>query len=461
MTSVEQALFEGKPEEPLRRAAGRILSSALQAVDPEAAVLRHLRRRGSLLRVGGRRHDLRTVRRIYVVGAGKAGARMARAAESVLGDRITAGAVVVKHGYTEPLSRVRVVEAGHPLPDEAGVAGAEAVLDLAARADRDDLVLCLVSGGGSALLPAPVVGVTLQDKARVTDLLLRAGATIDELNTVRKHLSRVKGGQLARAAAPAAITSLILSDVVGSPLDVIASGPTVPDPTTYADAVRVLERYGVMDRAGPAVRDHLGRGERGEIPETPKPGDSLFAAVENVVVGGNEQAARAAVAEAKAAGFHALLLSTYVQGEAREVGRVLAAVAREIAAADRPLPRPACVVAGGETTVTVRGAGRGGRNQEVALGAALGVAGMAETLVVGFATDGTDGPTDAAGAVADGSTVARAHAVGLNPHRHLAANDSYPFFAALGDLIITGPTNTNVNDLMLVLVGTPSARTGP
>ncbi|MDR5695834.1 MAG: glycerate kinase [Armatimonadota bacterium] len=453
MITVDEALFAGKPEEGLRRDAWRILASALEAVDPERAIYRYLRREGDSLVIGEKTYNLRKIRRICIVGAGKATARMAKAMETILGDRIEEGVVVVKRGYTEVLERIQLVEAGHPLPDESGVKGAEAVLGILQKTGEEDLVICLISGGGSALLPAPAEGLTLEDKVRVTDLLLRAGATIQELNTVRKHLSRLKGGQLARAAAPAQVVSLILSDVIGNPLDVIASGPTVPDPTTYEDALRIVERYGLEDKVPPGVLQHLKKGQAGEIPETPKPKDPLFQRVQNLIVGSNELATLAASEEASRLGYRTLILSTFVEGEAREVGKVLGSIGKEILLAGRPLERPACILAGGETTVTVRGQGRGGRNQEVALGAALIIAGLPSLLVASFATDGTDGPTDAAGAFVEGTTIERALALGLDPHRHLANNDAYPFFAALSDLILTGPTNTNVNDLMLVLAG--------
>jgi len=296
----------------------------------------------------------------------------------------------------------------------------------------------------------PVEGITLADVQRLTDALLRCGATINELNAVRKHLDRVKGGGLARLAHPATIVSLILSDVVGNPLDVIASGPTAPDSSTFAQAWGVLEKYGVVDQSPRAIVEHLRRGAAGLIPDTPKVGDPVFAATHNLVIGSNQVAARAAVAKAQELGFHTLLLSTYVQGEAREVGQVFAAIARQMADTGEPLPRPGLVVAGGETTVTVRGAGRGGRNQELALAAALSLEGLSDVAVVTLATDGSDGPTDAAGALADGTTVQRARSRGLDPTRYLADNDSYSFFQALGDLLITGPTNTNVNDLTFV-----------
>jgi hydroxypyruvate reductase len=432
-----------------------ILSAALDAVDPYTAVRRALERDGETLRVAGRSYDLRRIGRVLVVGAGKAGAPMARSVEEVLGDRLSAGAVNVKRGHAEPTRRVRLREAGHPIPDADGVAGTGAIVELLGTTGPEDLVVCLISGGGSALPQLPAEGISLEDTQRLTDALLRAGATINELNAVRKHLSRVTGGQLARLAQPAAVVALLLSDVVGNPLDVIASGPTVPDSSTFADAWAILERFDLTGRgrASPvpvSVLARLEAGRRGELPETPKADDPLFAAVQNVVVASNELAALAAVAQAERAGFAAQLLTTYVEGEAREVGKVVAALGREVAAAGRPLPPPCCLVLGGETTVTVRGQGKGGRNQELALAAALKIDGLADVLVVALATDGNDGPTDAAGAVVDGATLARARALGLDPHAALAENDAYGFFDRLGDLLMTGPTNTNVNDLTFV-----------
>ena len=311
-------------------------------------------------------------------------------------------------------------------------------------------MLAVISGGGSALLTLPWPGLDLGDLQNTTDLLLRAGATIVELNAVRKHLSQIKGGGLARLAGGARVASLILSDVVGDPLDVIASGPTVPDPTTFADAMTVLDRYGLRDRVPRAIRRHLESGLRGQLPDTPKEGADLFSRVHNVIVGSNRLAAEAAVREAQTRGLNAWLLSTFVEGEAREVAQVAAALAKELVNYDRPVPRPACLVWGGETTVTVRGQGKGGRNQELALAAALSMQDLPGVLLVALGTDGTDGPTDAAGAVSTGETVSRAAALGLDPFAYLADNDAYPFFDALGDLIRTGPTGTNVNDLLLL-----------
>lgn len=442
-----------------REIAMELVWAALGAANPARAVARHLALAGpggSLLRVGERMYDLAQVQRLVVVGAGKAGAGMAAAVEAFLGHRIAAGWVNVQRGYevAQPLQRVRIHPAGHPLPDEASLEGTRHILELVSGLTERDLVLVLLSGGASALLEQPVPGVTLEDLQSLTDVLLRSGATIREINTVRKHISLVKGGRLAqeigRSGARASV--LVLSDVVGSPLDAIGSGPCAADPTTYADAWAVLERHELLGQAPRSVLEYLQRGLRGEAEETPKPGDMLFREIHHLVVADNRTAAQAAVERAQALGLHALLLTTYLEGEAREVGRVLAALAKEEASYAHPLPLPACLVAGGETTVSVRGGGRGGRNQEQALAAAISLEGWEGVLVATLATDGTDGPTDAAGAIADGETVARARALELDPLDRLACNDAYPLFAALGDLILIGPTGTNVNDLAFVLV---------
>ncbi len=380
---------------------------------------------------------------------------MATAIAEILDERLTQGIVVTKYGHNisqSPVKNLQILEAGHPTPDENSVRGAQAVADCAAQATERDLVICLISGGGSALLTLPAPDLTLADLKALTDALLRSGATINEVNTVRKHCSRIKGGNLARMVAPAPLVTLILSDVVGDPLDVIASGPTVPDPTTVAEAREVLEHYGIVET-----------GETSFFRETPKPGDPAFEQVQHVIVGSNRLAAVAAVEQARQLGFNALLLSTYVEGEAREVAKVAAALTKGICAHGDPLSPPACLVWGGETTVTVRGEGtvsrrghrpygKGGRNQELALAAALALDGWPDVLVMALATDGTDGPTDGAGAIVTGETVARARTLGLDPWAALAANDSYTFFNALGDLIRTGPTGTNVNDLLFMLM---------
>lgn len=436
-----------------RDLVNQLVAAALHAADPAAAVRRTVRLDGDMLHVADRSYDLRRVRHLYAIGAGKASATMAQALEEILGNRLAGGVVVTKYGYACPTRRVRVYEAGHPVPDEAGVRATREILALADQAGPDDLVLALISGGGSALLVAPAEGLTLADIQATTDALLTSGATINELNAVRKHLSAVKGGQLARRVAPARLVTLIVSDVVGDPLDVIASGPTVPDPTTFAEAWDVLVRFGLLDRVPPAVRLYLQEGVAGGRPETPKPGDPIFAGVHNVIVASNRQAAEAAARRATELGYHAVVLTTFLEGEAREVGTVLAALARELATFDRPLPRPACLVCGGETTVTVRGNGIGGRNQEIALSAALRLEGLPNVVVATLATDGGDGPTDAAGGIVDGETMRVARQRGVDVRAALARNDSYRALEALDALLRTGPTGTNVNDLAFVIAG--------
>lgn len=341
----------------------------------------------------------------------------------------------------------RTYRGGHPLPDQEGLEGARDVCDLLRRSGPRDRVLLLLSGGGSSLLTLPRSDVSLDDLRRTTDLLMRAGAAIGQLNAVRKHLESLKGGRLAALCEPAPLRALVLSDVVGDPLDVIASGPVSPDPSTFADAIAALEDLLVWDEVPQAVREHLVLGREGEHEETPKPGDSTFAGVRVEVVGNAETAARAAALEAKRRGYRTTVGSTSITGEARDVGALLAAQARELAGGIQP----ACLVQAGETTVAVKGGGRGGRSQEAALAAALDLEGQDGLLVLVAGTDGIDGPTDAAGAFASGSTLPRAGAAGLDARAHLAENDSHPFFDALGDLVRTGPTGTNVMDLMLVL----------
>jgi glycerate 2-kinase len=439
----------------LASCARRIFGAALKAVDSYRAVSRGLSVRGQRLLVGGAGEslDLSAFRRIWVVGAGKAAAPMARACEDKLGSRLTGGLVNVKYGHTTRLERVEVVEAGHPVPDEAAVAGGRRIRDLLKSCGRDDLLIALISGGGSALLAMPAGRISLADKSRLTSQLLASGATIEDINCVRKHVSLTKGGQLARSAAPATVLVLVISDVVGDPLGTIASGPFAPDPTTYAQALGVLERCGLGDSAPEAVREHLRRGAAGELPETPKPGEAFFSRVSHHLVATNWQALEAARRKAERLGFNTLILSSMVQGEAREVARVYAALLKEEARRDVPLPRPACLLAGGETTVTVRGKGRGGRNTELALGAAIELEGLSRVALLSGATDGSDGATDAAGGVVDGATCARAARAGLEAARYLAGNDSYTFFERLGELFKTGPTLTNVSDLHVLLAG--------
>ena len=417
-----------------------VLSAALRAVDPDAVVRAHLQRSGNALQVGAQAYPRSENSRIFLVAFGKAAYPMAAAALSILGGNIDTGLILTKYGHAgPPLSdRIRILEAGHPVPDENGLTGAREMLGMVEDAGPEDLVLCLVSGGGSALLTAPVPSIDLAALRVLNERLLASGADIHAINTVRKHLSQVKGGRLAASAHPAQVVSLILSDVVGDDLDIIASGPTVPDPSTFADAVEILER----DRI--PVPEALRAGLLGEIPETPKPGDPVFDRVTNMLIGTNRIAAEAAFAEAGRLGFQPRLLTTRLTGEARKAGAELAAQAAE-------MPRGACWIAGGETTVTLGDSpGLGGRNQELALAAVHRLAGLEDTLLVALATDGGDGPTDAAGAVASNRTLARAANLGLDPDDFLERHDAYHFFEPLGDLIRTGPTRTNVNDLVFL-----------
>ncbi len=437
--------------ERLRQHAREIFNAGLRAVDPIAAIHRHVQRDGAILTVGATQYDLNAYRHIYVIGGGKAGASMAQGIEEIVGDRISAGWVNVKYAHLAPTRLITLHEASHPMPDIAGAHGVRQIIRLLEQAAADDLVICLISGGGSALLPAPAEGITLEEKQAVTSLLLRCGATIHDMNAIRKHISAIKGGQFARIAAPATMISLILSDVIGDPLDTIASGPTVPDSFTFADSLAIFERFHLFEELPHSVRDHIMRGARGEIADTPKIGDPLFDHTQNVIIGSNIQAAQAAAEQARSLGYHTLILSTTIEGETKDVAKVHAAILKEILQSGNPLPRPACVISGGETTVTIRGHGVGGRNQEFALAVALDIAGLSGVVAFSAGTDGTDGPTDAAGAMADGDTLARARTQGLDPLALLANNDSHHFFDTLGDLVKTGPTNTNVMDLRILL----------
>jgi glycerate 2-kinase len=442
-------------EKKLRQQAFAIFRAALEAADPAAAVLRHVHIRDGVLFAGRVRYPLRQFQKVHVVGAGKAGAAMARALEKLglPAAKFGESLVSVKYGYGASLRRIYLNECGHPVPDEQGVRGAERIAEIASRAGPGDLVICLISGGASALLPLPAAPITLEEKQATTKLLLACGANIHEMNAVRKHISRIKGGQLARLAFPARVLALILSDVIGDDLDVIGSGITAPDSSTFADARSVFGKYAILDRVPSSVRRRIESGVRGEIPETPKPGDAVFERVQNLVVGSNRLAVDAAAARARESGFRTMVLSTFIEGETREIARMHAAIAREIVHHGRPLSAPACVISGGETTVTLHGSGLGGRNQEFVLAAAMDIAGLENTVILSGGTDGTDGPTDAAGAIADGRTMERARRLSLDAQQSLSTNDSYHFFEKLGDLLMTGPTNTNVMDVHVVLVG--------
>lgn len=425
-------------EARLREDALSIAEAALVQVDPTALVVGALQER-PLEGEGG----------VILLGVGKAALGMTEGARRALGDRIVESCVLVPHGAVGASpSGFRIYHGGHPLPDRKGVQGARAVAEAAGRASGGERVLLLLSGGASALLTLPEGDVTLDDVRSLTRLLLDSGAPIEELNTVRKHVDALKGGRLARLAMPAPLRALVLSDVVGDALDVIGSGPVSPDPTTYADAIAVLQRRGIWKAAPESVRRHLLWGREGQIAETPKPGDAAFAAVDASVVGSWRLAAAGATARALALGYRVMTRSIAVTGEARRVGAELAREARALHEGGRG---PAAVIAAGETTVTVVGDGRGGRNQEVALGAAIELDGVGDVLVLSVGTDGIDGPTDAAGALATGTTMTRARTAGLDAEASLRRNDAYRFFAPLSDLVVTGPTGTNVMDLFVVL----------
>ena len=439
------------PPSPIRPLLRKLIVRGLASVDARTAVGRAISRNGEELIIGRRRYDLCRYERVIVLGAGKATAPMAQAVEQRLGSRLHGGFVVVKYGHSLPTKRIVVAEAGHPIPDQSGQRAAARLCAMAAELGRRDLLIVLLSGGASSLLPAPVAGVTLADKQRTTQELLRCGASIREINTVRKHLSRIKGGRLAELTE-ATVVTLILSDVLGDDLSAIASGPTAPDPTTYQDAVAILKRDRIWRAVPQRVRQHLDRGCQGLASETPKPGSSLFRRVHHHIVGNNAAAVTAVTRAARAAGLRTLVHTPAITGEAREAGRRFGALARNIVREGKPLQRPCCVVAGGETTVTVTGKGTGGRAQEFAAAAALEIAGLAKVWVVAIGTDGTDGPTDAAGAVIDGNTVARAQRLSVDLKGALKRHNTYPALKRLHQLIVTGPTGTNVNDLYLLLV---------
>jgi glycerate-2-kinase len=452
--NAEQIVQNGETrlDKKARELALKSLEAAIKAADPKLIIKSKIGLKGSVLQVNGHTFDLKKFRNIYVVGGGKASGSMAEALEEVLGDKIKEGLVNIPKRSQHRTKIVRLHEASHPIPDESGVEGTRKMLEIAEKADENDLLICLISGGGSSLMPMPRGEITIADKRRITEEMLKCGATINEINTVRKHISEFKGGWLAKKAYPATILNLVLSDVLGDPLDFIASGPTVPDSTTFSDAIKVLKKYGLWDRTPESIKKVLTDGERGLIPETPKADDEAFKKVFNVVIGNNRAASMAACETLKYEGLNTFLLTSLLEGEARHVGTVLASLAREVLASGNPIKRPAGIVAGGETTVTVTGKGRGGRNQEIALAASLKIIGLDGVAIASLSTDGVDGPTDAAGAVVDGKTIARAETLGLRAEEFLAENNSYGFFSQLGDLIVTGPTGTNVNDVSVIIV---------
>jgi glycerate-2-kinase len=446
----------GRPSSPTLRAMRRhalgILEAGLRAVDPEQALRDSVRRENHILRIGELEIDLNRYEALRLLAFGKAAPAMARALLRLV--EVREGLMVTDREVQ--VEGVRVMRGGHPLPDERSLRSGEQALRLAGRCGPRDLLVVLVSGGGSSMLEASELSA--EDLKATTNLLLRCGADIRDLNTVRKHLSLLKGGQLAIAASARGgeVVTLSVSDVVGDDPSLIASGPTVPDPTTFADAKGVLQRHGLWESVPEAVRRRISGGVRGRIPETPKPGHEAFERTQYFIIADNEDACRAASEEARRLGYQSMILTTRLQGEAREVARVMTSIAISVQDSGIPLGEPAAIIAGGETTVTVRGKGRGGRNQELVL-ASVSALHRRSVVLLSCGTDGVDGSTEAAGAVADGESLTRAEALGMDPAVYLAENNSYEFFKRLGDVIVTGPTGTNVMDLQVVLIGCPSA----
>jgi len=443
--------------EEMQKIAKAIFLKAISAVDPyqRLKTIVHIDRNRLIIEGEDNSEkvfNLNDFDKVFLIGTGKASSSMARAIEEIFEDRITKGLITTKYGHGLPLKYTEIIEAGHPLPDEKGMEGAHMIKDLLKTTGPKDLVLFLISGGGSSLLPIPSNGITLEEKQGLTQLLLNCGADIKEINTIRKHISQIKGGWLARWAFPSTVITFILSDVVGDPLDSIASGPTVADPTTFHDAWEILKKYHLLKEIAPSIHQHLMRGKEGKVEETPKLGDPVFEKVHNLLVASNIIALSAAEKEAKSCGFNTLVLSSSIVGETREAACFHGALVREVFASGHPIPKPACILSGGETTVTIKGEGKGGRNQEFVLSGAFEINGMEKTVLLSGGTDGTDGPTDAAGAIADHTTITRAKEMGLNPMKYLENNDSYHFFKNLGDLLITGPTRTNVMDVRIILI---------
>lgn len=441
-----------KSIDEMRLDAFTIFQAGVRAVEPGAAVKKYCKVENDTIYVNGKRYALSDIQNIYIVGAGKATAPMAAAIEDILGDMITEGIINVKYGHIAKLNTIRLIEAGHPIPDAQGQHGANEILNLIKKAGEKDLVICLISGGGSALLPLPVEKISLKDKQENIRVLLSCGASIHEINAIRKHISKIKGGRLAKEAFPAALVTLILSDVVGDDMDVVASGPTVPDPSTFRDCIRIIQKYNIENKLPETVLEYIKDGITGKENETPCKGDRVFERTQNVIIGSNMEAILAAQKAAEDLDYNTIILSSMIQGETRHIAIAHTAIAKQILKTGHPIQPPACVLSGGETTVTVTGAGKGGRNQEFALASVVDISTQHNIVVLSCGTDGNDGDTDAAGAVADSDTLKRSREMGIAPIAFLENNDSYHFFEKLGDLIRTGPTNTNVMDLRVVLV---------
>ena len=434
-----------------REIAEKIFMAGVRSVLPEKLITGIMKIDGSVLTINENKIPLDNIKNIYVIGAGKASAAMGHYVESILGDRITGGHIVVKYGYSCKLKRIKVTEAGHPIPDSNGFKATEEIIKLSSRASENDLVICLISGGGSALLADLPEGLLPEELYIVNNLLIRCGASINEINCVRKHLSLIKGGQLARIVRPAQLATLILSDVTGNPLEVIASGPTVPDPSTFSDALQVIDDYHLTADITSGVLNYLKDGSNGIHPETPKPGDPLFSGTLNILAGTNQIALKAAKAQAVNIGFRSYIIDTELHGDVENVSESVISTAISFKN-NNDIQKPVCLLYGGETTVRINGNGKGGRNQHLALLAAMRLKNLPGLTLLSAGTDGTDGPTDYAGAVVDSETVRKAISLNEDPENYLYEFNSYNFFKRFGGQIITGPTFTNVMDIVVILV---------
>jgi len=442
-----------------------VFRAGLRRVDPVQMMEKQVSLKGNelIIDTGTEKHvtDLGKFRRILITGMGKASSRMALGLEKILGDRIDSGIIAVKYGHTENLKRIKLIEAGHPVPDEGSINAANAILSFIKNAGKDDLIINLISGGGSAVMCSPYTSasgqsLTLEEKQSVSKILLACGANIHEINCLRKHLSNVKGGRLAEIMYPARSLNLILSDVVGDNLDAIASGATVPDSTTFATVMEIVERYSLKDKLPQRVMEHFRAGVEGKITDTPKPGSEIFNSTTNILIGTNHHALLAAEEEAKKLGCSTEILTSVLTGEAREIAHFFAAIGRNACQWKDRKDLPLCVIAGGETTVTLKGNGLGGRNQEMALSFMDDIGRSSKhaerIFFLSAGTDGNDGPTDAAGAFASLEIYKRAREMGLDPEKYIIESDSYHFFEKVGGLFKTGPTGTNVCDIHLVFV---------
>ncbi|MFA5519354.1 MAG: glycerate kinase [Spirochaetota bacterium] len=434
----------------------KIYTAGIEAVNPFKAINAHVKIHENNLKIFDKNREIKSFNlekfnRILVVGAGKATSAMAKAIEDMLGNRITSGSICVKHGHVTELKKIEQIEASHPIPDNEGLRGAEKIYNIIKGADEKDLIISLISGGGSALMPLPQSSIKLKDKQKTTDMLIKSGATIHEINSVRKHLSRLKGGNMARASYPTSVINLMISDVVGDDMDVIASGPFVPDTSDFKSALHVLHKYGLRKSVPLPVSIYLEEGAAGTHPENPGSDDHIFSNVTNIIIASNFLALKAAHEQAKALGYNSIILSSLIEGDTADTADWHCRIAREIALTGNPLARPACIISGGETTVKVKGSGKGGRNMEFAMHAAKGISGLEKMLIASVGTDGNDGPTDAAGAFSTGNTLKRIKNMSLNINNFIIDNNSYELFKTLGDLIITGPTNTNVMDIRIIL----------